>query len=168
MADDNSTSSIALNGLEDGREALLNLLGEMRRSLCLYTPLVRAELYNDTEVLAAIRNRVVNQSRLQLQLVLPSARDWRNACPGLARLGERLTTALILRTPNRQELPDQPELTQAFAIADEQLLLNFSDPRRLIGVYETLPTERTKERLELFREIWNRSQADPDLRWLGL
>ena len=140
----------------------------MRRTLYLYTPLVRPELYNDPEVLAAIRNRVVSQPKVRLHLVLPPARDWRNACPGLVRLSERLTTALVLRTPNREELPDRPELGQAFAIADERTLLRFSDPRRLLGLYEPQPSEHMKELLELFRTLWSRTQADPDLRWLGI
>jgi hypothetical protein len=86
----------------------------------------------------------------------------------LARLSERLTTTLILRTPNRQEMPDQPELGQGFWIADDRALLHFSDPRRLLGRYQPEPTERTKELLDLFREVWNRAQVDPDLRHLGI
>lgn len=168
MADDDRNSTIALNGLDDSRRALLELLDGMRRTLYWYAPLVRPELYNDPEVLAAIRNRVVTQPKVRLQLLLPPARDWRNGCPGLVRLGERLTTALNLRTPNRQEIPDRPELGQAFAIADERALLHLADPRRLLGVYEPRPTERMKELLELFRTVWNRAQADPDLRWLGI
>jgi hypothetical protein len=93
---------------------------------------------------------------------------WRNDCPGLVRLGERLTTALILRTPNREETPDRPELGQAFAIADERALLRFSDPRRLLGTYEPQPSERMKELLELFRSLWDRAQPDLDLQRLGI
>ncbi|MBL8260470.1 MAG: hypothetical protein JNM60_11730 [Candidatus Competibacteraceae bacterium] len=160
--------ALALDGLEDSRRAVLTLTNEMRRTLYLYTPLVRPELYNDDEVLAALRNRVVTQPKSRVHLLLPPARDWRNGCPGLVRLGERLTTALVLRTPNRRELPDRPELGQAFAIADERSLLHFSDPRRLLGSYQPRPSERMKSLLELFRELWNRSEADPDLRWLGI
>ena len=168
MTDDDRNFTMTLDGLDDSRRAFLGLLDGMRRMLYLYTPLVRPELYNDPEVLAAIRNRVVSQPRVRLHLVLPPARDWRNACPGLVRLGERLTTALILRTPNRQETPDRPELGQAFAIADERALLRFNDPRRLFSVYEPRPTEQMKELLELFVNVWSRAQADPDLRWLGI
>ncbi|HHW75746.1 MAG TPA: hypothetical protein GX399_01710, partial [Xanthomonadaceae bacterium] len=35
-----------LNGLDDSRSALLDLLDGMRRALYLYTPLVRPALYN--------------------------------------------------------------------------------------------------------------------------
>ena len=168
MADGDRSSTIVLDGLDDSRRALLDLLGGMRRTVHWYTPLVRSELYNDPDVLAAIRDRVVSQPKVRLHLLLPPARDWRNACPGLVRLGERLTTALNLRTPDRQALPDRPELGQGFAIADQRTLLHFSDPRRLLGIYEPRPTERMKELLELFRDVWNRSQADSDLRWLGI
>jgi hypothetical protein len=168
MADDDLSSTILLNRLDDSRRALLELLEGMRRTLYLYTPLVRPELYNDPDVLAAIRTRAVAQPKVRLHLLLPPAREWRNACPGLVRLGERLTSAVALRTPIPEEFPNRPELGQAFAIADEQALLHFSDPRRLVGGYTPQPTERMKELLELFRMLWNRAQADPDLQRLGI
>ncbi len=168
MANPDETSLIPVVGLDDSRRALLELLAGMRRTLYLYTPLVRPELYNDSEILAAIRNRVVGQPKIRFHLLLPPAREWRSDCPGLVRLSERLTTALILRTPDREEAPDRPELGQAFAIADEQALLRFSDPRRLVGGYEPQPSERMKELRELFRALWERAQPDPDLRRLGI
>lgn len=168
MAENDQNSTVALNGSEDSQGALLDLLGGMRRTLSLYTPFLRPELYNDAKVLAAIRERIVTQPKVRLQLVLPPAREWRSACPGLIRLSERLTTALLLRTPNRPELPNWPELAHAFMIADERALLRFSDPRRLIGEYDPQPIERMKELLELFRVIWDRSEPDPDLGRIGL
>lgn len=168
MANPDETSPFALAGVDDSRRALLELLDGMRRTLILYTPLIRSELYDDPDVLAAIRNRVVSQPRIRFHLLLPPARLWRSDCPGLVRLSERLTTALNLRTPNREEAPDRPELGQAFAIADERALLRFSDPRRLLGTYESRPSERMKELLELFRILWDRAQSDPELRRLGI
>ena len=168
MTNDKPLFPMTLNGLDDSRRALLDLLGGMRRALVWYTPLIRPELYDDPEVIDAIRNRVVSQPKSRLHLVLPPAREWRSDCPRLARLSERLTSALLLRTPNRPEVPDRPELSQAFVIADERALLRFSDPRRLLGSYEPEPGERMKELLELFRLIWERSQPDPDLGRLGI
>lgn len=168
MAEDTQVSPMTLNGLDDSRKAVLTLFDGMRRTLSAYVPVVRPELYNDAEVLAAIRNQVVNQPKVRMQLLLPPAHEWRSACPGLLRLNERLTTALSLRTPNRQETPNQSELGQGFLIADERILLHFTDPRRLIGTYQPQPTGRTKELLDLFREVWSRAQIDPDLRYLGI
>ena len=54
MTNDEQDSLIALNGLDDSRQALLAMLEGMRRTLCLYTPLVRAELYDDADILAAV------------------------------------------------------------------------------------------------------------------
>jgi hypothetical protein len=168
MTDDDQHSTMTLDGLDDSRRALLELLEGTRRVFCLYTPLVRPELYNDPEVLAAIRNRVVSQPKVRFHLLLPPARGWRSDCPGLVRVSERLTTALLLRTPNREETPDRPELGQAFAIADERALLRFSDPRRLLGTYQPQLSERMKELLELFRMLWDRAQPDPNLQRLGI
>ena len=163
-----STRLLNVNGLDQSRTALLDLLAGLGRVLYVYTPLVRAELYNDARVLAAIRQRVVNQPKLRLHWLLPPARAWRTTCPGLLSLSDRLSSALILRTPNPAETPDRPELGQAFAIADERALLRFSDPRRLIGVYQPKPSDRLKEVLELFRLLWERAHPDPDLQRLGL
>jgi len=168
MTDDNPVDRIVLDGLDESRRALLKLLEGMQRTLHLYTPLVRPGLYDDPEVIDAIRARVIDQPKLQLHLILPPAREWRSNCPRLTRLSERLTTALLLRTPNPEEISRRPELNQAFAIADDQALLRFSDPRRLLGSYESQPNERMKELLELFHLLWSRSQADPDLRFLGI
>jgi hypothetical protein len=168
MANSDEISPISLAGLDDSRRVLLELLEGMRRVLYLYTPLVRPKLYDDPDVLAAIRSRVVSQPKVRFHLLLPPARAWRSDCPGLVRLGERLTTALVLRTPNREETLNRPELGQAFAIADERALLRFSDPRRLLGAYEPEPGERMKELLELFRALWDRAQPDPDLQRLGI
>ncbi|MDG4598059.1 MAG: hypothetical protein P9F75_20615 [Candidatus Contendobacter sp.] len=168
MANPDESSLIPLAGLDDGRRAFLDLLDGLRRTLYLYTPFMRPELYNDSDLLAAIRNRVVSQPKIRFHLLLPPAREWRSDCPGLVRLTERLTTALILRTLTREEAPDRPELGQAFAIADERALLRFSDPRRLVGGYESQPSERMKELRELFRALWERAQPDPDLRQLGI
>jgi hypothetical protein len=168
MADDDKRISIPLEGLDDSRRALLELFQNLRRTLYLYTPVVRPELYDDPEVLDAVRKRVVSQPKVRLHWLLPPAREWRGACPRLVQLSERLTTALVLRTPNRQESPNRLELGQAFAIADESSLLRFSDPRRLLGEYDSQPSERMKELLELFQVLWSRAQADSDLRRLGI
>ena len=168
MTDENRNFPTVLDGLDDSRRAMLDLLDNLRRTLYLYTPWVRPDLYGDAEVLAALRNRIVSQPKVRFHWLLPPAREWRSDCPGLVRLGERLTSALLLHTLNREEIPDRPELGQAFAIADERALLRFSDPRRLIGGYEPEPSERMKELLELFRTLWSRSQPDPDLQRLGV
>ena len=91
MADDNLINPVSLDGLDDSRRALLELLNGMRRTLHLYTPMVRPDLYDDPEVLDLIRARVVDQPKLRLHRVLPPAKEWRNDCPRLARLAERLT-----------------------------------------------------------------------------
>jgi hypothetical protein len=168
MTDEDWNAPTALDGLDDSRRALLDLLENMRRTVYLYTPLVRPDLYNDADVLAAIRNRIVSQPKVRFHWLLPPAREWRSDCPGLVRLGERLTSALLLHTLNREGVSDRPELGQAFAIADERALLRFSDPRRLIGGYEPQPSERMKELLELFHTLWSRSKPDPYLQRLGI
>ena len=46
MADDTQVSPVPLHGLDDSRQAALSLLDGMRRTLSVYVPVVRPELYN--------------------------------------------------------------------------------------------------------------------------
>ncbi|PIE83336.1 MAG: hypothetical protein CSA09_02380 [Candidatus Contendobacter odensis] len=157
-----------LDGLDDSRQALLDMLARMRHGLYWYTPQLCPGLYDCPEILDALRGRIVNQPKLRFHMVLPPAREWREHCPRLAQLSARLMTALKLRTLDRESIPDRPELSQAFVVADGRLLLHFSDPHRLLGRYEPKPVDRTKELSQLLQLIWDRAEPDPDLRYLGI
>lgn len=159
---------VVLEGLEATRQALLALLEGMRRSLHLYTPYVDPRLYDDSQVLDTLRTRIVNQPRLQLRLLLPPAVEWRRQCPRLVNLAERLSSAIEFRTPPQDEPLARKEFGQCFCIADEAALLHLLDPRRMIGSFEAQRAGSAREMMNLFRELWEKSQADVELRTMRL
>ncbi|MFO1371559.1 MAG: hypothetical protein U1F42_03905 [Candidatus Competibacteraceae bacterium] len=169
MADDNENFAVPLKRVGRQPACFVGTAGgDAAHLVRVHTAGTARNCTTMRDVVDAIRNRVVAQPKVRLCLLLPPAKEWRSACPRLIRLSERLTTALTLRTPNREETQDRPELGQAFLIADERVLLHFNDPRRLRGIYAPKPIDRTKEALELFREVWNKAQPDPNLRRLGI
>jgi hypothetical protein len=159
---------ISIDGLENTRQAMLNLVETTQRSLHLYTPFVDPRLYNDGDIVDAIRARVVNQPRIRFYLLLPSAHDWRSACPRLLQLTERLSSALELRTLPQEEPRERPEFTQSFIIADHAIVLHEADPRHHIGRYEPHGAGEVRKLMNFFQEIWEKSQPDLELRSLKL
>jgi len=157
-----------LNGLEEVHGALLALLAETRRSIHLYTPELEPRLYNDPQVLDAIRLQISRQPRLQLYLLLPPAARWRSACPRLLQLAERLPSALSLRTLPADESRERPEFLQAFVIADQRSLLHQPEPRHFVGSYTAPGSGKARELLNFFMEIWEKAAFDPELRRLHL
>lgn len=160
--------AISLNGPEDTQRALLDLVDGIQRSLHLYTPYVEPRLYNDNEVLDAIRAKIVERPRLRFQLLLPPAASWRRSCPRLLHLLERLSSAMELRTLGKNEPRERPEFAQEFMIADQTALLHLADPRRCLGSHDQAAFGKARELLNFFTEIWEKSQPDPELRRLRL
>jgi hypothetical protein len=159
---------LRLDGLEDTRQALLALLEGVRRSLHLYTPHVDPRLYDDAQVLDTIRARIVSQPRLQFCLLLPPAGEWRRQCPRLVNLAERLSSAMELRTPPRDEPMERREFGQTICLADEAGLLHLLDPYRLIGSFTAHRSAAAREMMNFFRALWEKSQTDAELRNLRL
>ncbi|MCP5423453.1 MAG: hypothetical protein H6970_00065 [Gammaproteobacteria bacterium] len=166
MNQDNQPLSLA--GPEDARQALLALLEGVRRSLHLYTPYVDPRLYDDAQVLDTLRSRIVSQPRLRFCLLLPPAAEWRRECPRLVNLAERLSSSMELRTPAPDEPRERKEFGQSICLADEAGLLYLLDPRRLVGSFTPQRVAASREMMNFFQGVWEKSQADPELRNLRL
>jgi hypothetical protein len=165
---DKPRESHILGGPEDTRIAFAGLLETALSNVIVYSPVVPAALYDDADLLETISTQVVIRPRLRIQMLLPTARTWRHHCPNFIRALERLTSALETRKPPEDLIRDRREYRDSFAIADGKQLLHLTDPRRLTGIYDAKPSGKARDLAQLFREIWDRSEADPELRRLGL
>ena len=157
-----------LQGPEDTVPACAELIASARRSLCIFSFVSPAPaLFNASEFIDTLRHQAVHEHRLQSQLLLPSATSWRQHCPQLTQLIERLS-AIELRTPPRDEPTDQAEFGQNFFIADERAVLFLKDPRRCIGEFNPNDSLGARRLMDFFNPLWEKSQADLELRRLGI
>ena len=163
-----NTDPTLLQGLEDSREAAIALITNARHSLDVYTPYLDPRLYDDAQVVAALRNRVVTQPRIQVRMLVPPANEWRLYCPHLLQLVERLTSAITLRTLPKIIRRERPELAQTLMIADQGALMFLADPRRMKGSYTSRGSAKTKELLDFFAGFWEKGEPDLELRQLRL
>ncbi len=163
-----ATDSTPLDGLEDSRQAVIALINQSRHNLDSYIPYLDPRLFNDAEVIGALRTRIVTQPRISIRLLLPPAGNWRTQCPHLLQLLERLTSAITLRTLPKILPRDRPELAQSLMIADQGALMFHADPHRLIGRYTGQGSAQAKELRNFFMEFWEKGEPDLELRQLQL
>ncbi|MCB1809567.1 MAG: hypothetical protein KDJ99_31695, partial [Candidatus Competibacteraceae bacterium] len=93
---------------QDAVAAAVELITSARRSLYVFCPLLPPVLFNAVEFNGALRHQLLQEPRLQSLMLAPPAKNWRQACPQLTQLVERLS-ALELRTPPADELADRKE-----------------------------------------------------------
>jgi len=147
--------------------AAIELIGSAQRALYLYCPQLAPALFNATEFVDALRQQAIQATRLHGLLLLPPASGCRQECPRFAALIERLS-ALELRTPPDDEATDKAEFGQGFLIADSKAILLMKDPRRCMGQFSMDDALTVRRLLDFFNPLWEKSQADAELRRLGL
>ncbi|MDQ2695460.1 MAG: hypothetical protein M3Z21_08820 [Pseudomonadota bacterium] len=150
------------------RQAAIDLIQTAGVCLHFYSPEVDPRLYDDPQLLDALRSRISGTPRLGVYMLLPAADAWHHACPRLVSTAQRLTTNLELRTVARETVHDRAQFERAFIIADRTDLIHQADPRRFIGSYRTRDPAQAAHLLAFFTDAWNRSQPDPELRLLRI
>ena len=157
-----------LQRAEDTVPAAVELIASARRSLCIFSFFPPAPAcFNAVEFTDVLRHQAVHEQRLQCRLLLPPAATWRQNCPQLTQLIERLS-AIELRTPPSSEPTDQAEFGQSFLIADERAVLLMKDPRRCLGEFNADDPLGAKRLMDFFNPLWEKSQLDLELRRLGI
>lgn len=156
-----------LNGIDDSVKATTALIKSVRRQLCIYTPYVQSKLYNDIDILAELRRRIVDQPHIHCRLLLPPASEWRRGCAHLAQLAERLS-ALELRMLPREEPRERSEFVYGFMLADDAGLLHYTDPRLCTGTSISHGASKARHLQGFFNEFWEKSIPDQELRSLGI
>lgn len=152
---------------QDTVAAAVELIASARRSLCIFCPLLPPVLFNTAEFNDALRHQLLQEPRLQSLMLAPPAKTWRQNCPQLTQLVERLS-ALELRTPPADELADRKESGQIFLIADRKAVMLLTDPRRCIGLFNSAAELEARKLLDFFSPLWEKSQMDTELRRLGI
>ena len=152
---------------QDAVTAAVELIASARRSLCVFCPLLPPVLFNATEFNDILRHQLLQEPRLHSFILAPPAKNWRQACPQLTQLVERLSS-LELRTPPADELTDRKESSQIFLIADKKAVMLLTDPRRCVGLFNAAAELEARKLLDFFNPLWEKSQTDTELRRLGI
>lgn len=144
------------------RVAALALAQQAKRTLHIFTRDLDPPVYDQQPLIQAL-TALATRSRYSRILIL--AQNTEHAVKDghrLVELSRRLSSFVELRKPHS----DFHEYNQAFLIADEIGLLRRPIADRYNGTLNFKAPLASREYVEFFNQVWERSEADPNLRQL--
>ncbi len=148
----------------DNRHAAQGLTEQAKRNLHIFTRDLDAPLYDQPPFIQAV-SALATHSRYSRILILVQNTE-RAVKDGhrLIEMSRRLSSFIELRKPHY----DYREYNQAFLIADEIGLLRRPVADRYDGTLNFKAPLAAREYLDFFKQVWERSEADPNLRQLHI
>lgn len=146
------------------RDATLALLGGARNEICIYSRDLEPRLYEDSEVVEAIRSVALSGRRARVRILLQdTARVVRDG-HRLVDLAQRLPSIVHIRRVSNEDAG----YPSAYALTDGggYLFRTFGDRFEAVG--DVCYPPRSDELKRLFDEVWERAESPPELRRLGL
>lgn len=146
------------------RVALLEMTSQARRNLDIVSRHLDPSLFDHEEFVDAVKRLVLGSTRAQVRLLVLDPAPLVSRGHRLLTLAQRLSSYIDVRVP----APEHREFNEAWLVADKdgyahrrfsdrfEATVNFHDPRLAVHL-----TNR-------FDELWQRAQADPNLRRLHL
>jgi len=158
------TEAQSLQDIAGFRAALVALLGNARRELCLFSEQLARPLYHDSEVVEAL-SKFARSSRFARVRILirdsdPIVHRFHRAHALAQRLGTRIEIRKIEATV------DTPDWE--FAVVDGRSVLQCEDRDQWQGSYHPENPARARKLLEAFERDWPLATTDANLRRLSL
>lgn len=151
-----------LASAEDFRRALIELLDDSRRSLCIFSEHLARPLYHDAEVVDAL-SRYARRSRfVQVRILIRDSDPIVRQFHRLHHLAQRLSSAMEIRKV--QASVDTPDWE--FAVADGRQLIVRDDRDQWLGNFEVDNPVRARKLLDVFEQDWPLAVPDGNLRRL--
>ncbi len=162
MADEKTWRTVAT--VAENREAALEIAQIARRELAIFTRDLEPQVYDTSEFVDAVKRLALSASRARIRILLIDANRAAKEGHRLVELSRRLSSFIEIRRPHRDYL----DMAEAFMIADEQGVMYRKLSSRWEGTVDPHDPLQARERLKLFDEIWQRSNADPETRQLRI
>lgn len=145
---------------EQARAHALALLQQAGRSLCIYSHDLEPWLYHHSSVQEACTRFLLASPRNQLHILLREPGRAVKEGSRLLSLSRKLTSNLHIRKLH----PDYPYEPLAFLLADDSGLLLLPDPGQPSGYALYHDPIRNRQRRAQFKQAWDTSITDADLR----
>jgi hypothetical protein len=151
-----------LSTAPEHRAAVLAMVEQARRSLCIHTRDLDPAVYDAARLETAIKQLIRHSRHAQLRvLVQDTSRAVREGhC--LLRLAQHLSSRIQIRIPG----PDHRDFNEAFLVADTCGYIRRPAADLYAGVAEFNAPFEARRLLQYFEEVWERADSDPQLRRL--
>jgi hypothetical protein len=153
-----------LETVADNRDAALELARSARRSLVIFSHDLEPALLDQPGFVEEVRRLALSGRYARVNILLKDSTRAIRDGHRLLGLVRRLTSYMEIRKPH----PDYMDINESFIVADEHGVMYRTLADRWEGIFDLDDPLRAREKLRLFREIWERSQPEPEARRLGI
>ena len=137
-----------LKGLEDTLSASLQLIGNARRQICIYSPDLEPILYGRADIVEALKQFAINSGGGNVSIVIKDTLPLRSQPHPLLDLAQRLPSVFLMRTPVEA---DDLEYPSAYIINDRDGYLFRQQSSRYLGVWSPTLPSRNRQLTEEIR-----------------
>jgi len=146
------------------RAAVLALAQQAKRTLHIYTRDLDPPVYDQQPFVQALTALATRSRYSRILILVQNTEHAVKDGHRLVELSRRISSFVELRKPHS----DYREYNQAFLIADEIGLLRRPIADRYNGTLNFKAPLASREHIEFFNQVWERSETDPDLRQLHI
>lgn len=160
---ENSTRKI-LETAADNRDAAVEIAKTARRSLVLFTHDMEAGVFDTPEFLETVKQLAISSRFARICILVKDPTRAVKDGHRLIELSRHLSSYISIRKPHA----DYRNLTETFLVADEHALLYRTLASRYDGIADTHDPVMARDKQKLFNTIWEKSEAEPEMRRLGI
>jgi len=145
-------------------ELALELCRSAAREVCILSPQLDHEVFDNPELAAALLELVRAGRQTRVRILISDSRGLSGRGHRLLALARRLPSSVVIR-----KLVEHPDWNgQTLVLRDRDGLLFKSGDSDHNGFCETSSPASARQHLELFEELWRYSVQDIELRTLSL
>ena len=156
--------SVAVDSREQALAETLALIGAARRDLYIYTRDLDPQLLDSEAALDALKRLAIG-SRASIRILIQEPQQALRRGHRLIALARRLTSVFAMRTPVQDADLQYPS---AFLLNDSYGFYFRTLGNRFEGEAINYAPGRHAQLLELFKQVWERSESSEELRQLEL
>jgi len=159
-----SDQDIALNDRDDNHAAAVALALQARRRLTIFSRELDPRVFDHADFVEAVKALATRSRFSRIEILVQNSERIVKQGHRLVELSRRLNTFIELRKPHS----DYRDYNQAFVIADEVGVLRNPIADRYQGAVNFKAPLLARELEQFFKEVWERSEPDIELRSLHI
>ena len=157
-----STGTLGFSSSPENLALARALSRQAQRSIAIYTRELEQRIYDDGELLKALRNTAVAHPQSRVRVLIRDSERAVKYGHRLIELARHLSTHIEVRRPHA----DCPTENEAFLIADDTGFFHRPLADRYEGEASFHDPKRARELLDAFEAMWARSAPDLEFRRL--
>jgi hypothetical protein len=160
-----SVSAERLDSLESAVAASLQLIGQARRQLCIYSRDLEFAIYGHKDIVQALKQFALQNRNAVVQIIIQDTASLQGAGHPVLDLAQKLTSFFLIRTPVESE---DLQYLSAFVTSDRDGYLFRLQGNRYEGHWSPNLPAQNRQLREEFERVWQRSRPCTEFRALGL